>query len=269
MASRLRRLATSCVWLALAPGLIGSAAAAPRYICYTVMPGDTVTAIAARLTSGARNWRDPGFQIFDPLRARFIPKTHYSHIQSGWHACLGEALLRPSAVPRSQDPVTASEAGLSIPASSQSRALTRWSWLTLLCSLAAMAGLLVSMRAQRTNVSGRVLEGFGNAFIREFERPLIEERGARTAVLRTQLGMNARRGSLDVRLAPIEGRTYPNLADHRMNVEYDVQRVIAVLNDPRFILGPLDTRGEWVTIPFRFASNPNTGHHIRTTKGEA
>jgi hypothetical protein len=266
MHSRLRRLATCCVWLTL-PGAIGSAAAAPRYVCYTVMPGDTVTAIAARLTSDARNWRDPGFQIFDPLRARFIPKTDYSRIQSGWHACLGDALLMPSAVPRSRDPVTASAAGLPIAVSSQTRALTRWSWLTLLCSVAAMAGLLVSMRTQRANVSDRVLEAFGNAFIREFERPLMEERGARTAVLRTELTVSARHGSLDVRLAPVEGRTYPNLADHRMNVEYDVQRVIALLNDPRFVPGPLARRGEWVSIPFRFVSNSSTARQIPITKG--
>ena len=88
------------------------------------------------------------------------------------------------------------------------------------------------------------------AFIREFERPLLDQRGSRS-VLRAELALSPDRGSLEVRLAPTDGRRYPNLSDHRTNVEYDVERVVNLLNDRRFICGPLRARGPWVAIPVR------------------
>jgi hypothetical protein len=252
--SWLRRLVMACIGLAFASGATAAAQGAPRFICYPVVPGDTVTGIAIRLTPDARNWRDPGFQVFDPLRARFVPKIEYGRIQPGWQVCLIEPLLRRSAAVQPADGVLSSAAGATV-AASRTAAPLRWWWLVLLCSATGAALVLVQARLQRGDATCRMLEGFGNAFIREFERPLVEERGTHTAGLRTQVNVCRRRRSLDVRLAPSEGRTYPNLADHRMNVEYDVQRVMAVLNDRRFIRGPLDTRGEWVTIPFRLASD--------------
>jgi hypothetical protein len=57
---------------------------------------------------------------------------------------------------------------------------------------------------------------------------------------------------LDILVAPSTGRSYPNLADHRNNVEYDVERILAQLGDGQFVNGPLYAEGEWVVIPFRF-----------------
>ena len=42
---------------------------------------------------------------------------------------------------------------------------------------------------------------------------------------------------LDILLAPGAGRRYPNLSDHRSNVEYDVQRVLTLLKDEPFVAG--------------------------------
>ena len=94
------------------------------------------------------------------------------------------------------------------------------------------------------------MQTFGAAFIREFERPLVDPRSSRS-VLRAELALSPEKGSLEVRIAPTEGRRYPNLSDHRTNVEYDVERVVTLLNDRRFICGPLHARGPWVAIPFR------------------
>ena len=53
-------------------------------------------------------------------------------------------------------------------------------------------------------------------------------------------------------LAPGEGRRYPNLSDHRKNVEYDVGRIVRLLADDSFVRDPLYAHAEWVVVPFRF-----------------
>jgi hypothetical protein len=51
-----------------------------------------------------------------------------------------------------------------------------------------------------------------------------------------------------------DGRTYPNLFDHRKNVD-DVERVLQLLRDAPFTSGPLHTDGAWVVIPFRLETD--------------
>lgn len=213
--------------LVLAAVASQSATAAPRLLCYPILPGDTLTALSVRLMRDPQSWRTAGFQILDPVAARFVPKGEYGNIRPGWQACVVE-----------QVPVR------------QSNPARGW-WLLVLLSTAALAGLFVlQWLLERRKATSRVLEQFGAAFIREFERPLIDQRSARS-VLRAKLALAPERGALEVLLAPTEGRRYPNLSDHRTNVEYDVERVVSLLNDRRFICGPLGTRGSWVAIPFR------------------
>jgi hypothetical protein len=59
-----------------------------------------------------------------------------------------------------------------------------------------------------------------------------------------------------VLLAPRDGRRYPNLADHRKNVEYDVTRVLQLMKDPPFVQGEMYTQGRWVVVPFQLKANP-------------
>jgi len=47
------------------------------------------------------------------------------------------------------------------------------------------------------------------------------------------------------------GYTYPNLVDHRRNVEYDVDRVLHLLRHEPFIGGAPYAEGRWVVIPCR------------------
>lgn len=220
-------------WIALVIAGIAaeSAWADSRLLCYPVMPGDTVTTISVRLTRDSRSWQGAGFQILDPAAARFVPKGDYKHLRPGWHACVAEPLLvRPAALrPGGQMP---------------------WWPLILLCSTAVAALFAIQASLERRNATSAALQKFGAAFISEFERPLIDERSTQR-VLRAELALSPDRCSLEVLLAPAEGRRYPNLADHRTNVEYDVKRVVSLLNDRRFICGPLCVRGSWVAIPFR------------------
>ena len=92
---------------------------------------------------------------------------------------------------------------------------------------------------------------FANLFVREFERPLLHH--AAEPAVRTQLRISPYRARLEICLAPASGRRYPNLSDHRKNVEYDVDRVLSALADESFARGRLRMREGWVVVPFRFS----------------
>ena len=94
---------------------------------------------------------------------------------------------------------------------------------------------------------------FAHRFISEFERPLAWYDGTEPP-LKTRV-RGGRRGGFDILLAPGPGRLYPNLTDHKKNVEYDVSRVLAALDDHFFVDGALYTQAEWVVVPFQ----PRTG----------
>ena len=233
-----------------------SAAAAPGFICHPVQPGDSASAISIRLTQSHRGWHEPGFQIFDPIAARFIPKARYRRIQPGWQVCVVESLLsspvsssdrRVSAdrhdVPRTVAvPAPASTVRASVP--------VRWWWLTLLAMTPVMTWAVFKTAASRSDTVARTLETFGADFIREFERPLIDERACQPA-LYSEISVSPRTRSMEVLLAPTGGRRYPNLEDHLINVEYDIRRVLTLLDDRRFSCGPIRSQGPWVAFPFR------------------
>ena len=93
---------------------------------------------------------------------------------------------------------------------------------------------------------------FGQLVIREFEKPLVQSRDPRPA-LKSQLRFKPYRSRLEVLLAPAMGRSYPNLSDHRKNVEYDMERVRHALGDTPFVSDSIRQRGEWVVLSFRKA----------------
>ncbi len=91
---------------------------------------------------------------------------------------------------------------------------------------------------------------FGEAFIREFERPLLQQPFL-VSPIRTRLRARPDRGRLEVFLAPNGCQRYPNLSDHRTNVAYDVARVLLTIHHHSFVCGELSARGEWVVVPFQ------------------
>jgi hypothetical protein len=101
----------------------------------------------------------------------------------------------------------------------------------------------------RRNTTSVVVKHFVARFIYEFERPLVRSLEAERAV---RSGFRRkRRGRFDILLAPGQGRRYPNLTDHKKNVEYDVARVLRFLADESFVNGPLYTQAGWVVVPFQ------------------
>ena len=87
-------------------------------------------------------------------------------------------------------------------------------------------------------------------FIDTFARPLLSQQPSAPAI-RSRLRYLPRREELEILIAPNPGRSYPNLSDHRRNVEYDVHRVLSILDDRLTLSSPLRTEGRWVVIPVR------------------
>ena len=99
------------------------------------------------------------------------------------------------------------------------------------------------------------LQRFGERFVQEFARPLVRVRPSEP-VVDARLRVRPHRRQVEVLLAPRGGRPYPNLVDHRQNVEYDVERVLRVLDDRRFARGLLYAQGRWVVVPLHLQVNP-------------
>jgi hypothetical protein len=240
------RAGTLLVVLAVAAA--ESHAPAQRLACAAIRPGETAAAVARRVTGDARNRHEPWFQILDPSVSRFVAKGHYDRIRPGWRACVAYEPGRPAERARPMLPASQGQgsAGLGI-----SRA-GFWlvSWVALAIAFALVWSGVDDYIADRQRMLD-AMRRFGETFVREFERPLMQP-DDRERPIRSRLRASVHRRRLDILLAPGRGRRYPNLSDHRRNVDYDVRRVLQQLRDRPFTCGPLCTRGQWVVVPFRF-----------------
>jgi hypothetical protein len=228
-----------------------------RLTCYPIQPGETAARLAQRLTGNAYNRHQPWFQIVEPATETFIPKYHYGRIQAGWHVCVAtEMLRRGSAQPLV---VSSPPALLQTVVRQEQRAIdlgVLWWAIPLFVGVPglAVAWVVVGKYFGERQASLGTMRGFGDKFIAEFERPLFRRCAGEPSV-KSRLRFAPRRRTLEVLLAPADGRTYPNLFDHRKNVEYDVERVLRVLRDAPFTNGPLYMAGPWVVIPFRLETD--------------
>jgi hypothetical protein len=102
------------------------------------------------------------------------------------------------------------------------------------------------------------MKRFGQTFVREFERPLRQSDSADRPI-QSQLRASPDRNRLDILLCPGASRRYPNLADHRTNVLYDVTRVLKLLHDERFVCEQVYSKGPWVVVPFQFQNAKQAG----------
>jgi hypothetical protein len=128
---------------------------------------------------------------------------------------------------------------------------------SVVLSIAFVLAIAMIGSGLRDYVRGRTvaLTRFGERFVREFDRHWFGSvRPNRSS--RRGLRVRAHRAQVEVLLAPRGGRPYPNLVDHRQNVEYDVERVLRVLEDQRFVHGPLYAQGRWVVVPLHLQVNP-------------
>jgi hypothetical protein len=207
----------------------------------------------------------PSFQIMD-ASSRFVPKSQYDRIRRGWRACIVKERVESRVEPAARvETLEAAEVPLAsqqtvaadIVPSPGSVDLT-FVWLGAAVVLPLVGWKALDNYASRRKTSLIVMKHFAHRFVREFERPLIQHRAERP--VRSLVRLSPVRSRLDILLAPGEGRRYPNLADHKKNVEYDVVRILRVLGDDSFVRDPLYTQEGWVVVPFRFKmSRKQTG----------
>jgi hypothetical protein len=266
---------SQCAWpIVLTLAALPSAASAESFVCYPVQRGDTVSGLAKRITGNASNKYQPWFNIVD-LSARSVPKSQYDRVRSGWRACVVEnraiegrqRKARHVVTSEAETPIEPAATPLSASANDPRtiRDLFRPSlvafplsldvdparvWLGAAIVVAVLGLLILGEYARRGDAARIFMTQFAYLFVREFERPLLlhEE----DLAMRAQLRVSPYRARLEICLAPGSGRRYPNLSDHRKNVEYDVGRVLSTIADESFVCGRLRMREEWVVVPFRF-----------------
>jgi hypothetical protein len=271
-----------CAWsivLALAAG--PSAAFAQSFACYPVQRGDTASRVAKRITGDASNKYQPWFTLVD-LSARPVPKSQYNRVRSGWRACIFAAAVatrarEESRVAANQVVIPAAPAVSELPTESSPTTddvsrpsvmalRTKLSlpsvdlaslgvapahlWLGAAIFVPAVGFLILGGYARRRDADRVFMWQFAHLFVSEFERPLLDP--AEGSALKARLRASPYRSRMEISLAPGNGRRYPNLSDHRKNVEYDVARVLSTLADESFVCGRLRMRDGWVVIPFRF-----------------
>ena len=107
---RYRRLAAVVVLLVCA---VPSRVDAQQFVCGPIARGDTASSLARRLTGNAALAYTHGFQILDPARRMFVPKSQYRRLRTEWQACIATAPL--TSTPSAYAPVIASEATAMVP----------------------------------------------------------------------------------------------------------------------------------------------------------
>lgn len=238
-------------------------------VCHAIRAGETATQLARRLTGDGRNTYQPWFQIVDGA-SRSVPKSQYDRIRRGWRACIvketRDAVVQPVAHRDTQESPAAAASAKTSASPSPTPSATVATTIPVMSALSGIDLTLVWVAAAvalplagwkfaddymaRRKTALLVMRHFAHRFVREFERPLVQQ--PTEVPLRARLRLRPARRRLDILLAPGEGRRYPNLADHRKNVEYDVVRIATLLADESFVREPLYTHAEWVVVPFRF-----------------
>jgi hypothetical protein len=240
-------------------------AAAQPGVCYPVQPGDTAARFALRLTGSADNVYAPWFHVVD-TRARNVPKSQYASIHPGWRVCLaGQTTRAASAEIGATSPaIGARSVAIGV---AQYRPLIDPMFLRYgaagLILVSALLAFLVALQVvgEREIIRNRMKQ-FGERFVSEFEAPLFRYPARRPGnghPVRSRLRFSPHRKRMEILLAPLDGRSYPNLTDHRKNLEYDIERVLHLLGDQWFRTGRLRTEGRWVVIPFTLDRAPDGG----------
>ena len=235
-----------------------ASASAQTLACYPIRPGDTAARLARQLTGHAANRHQPWFQIVEPVSDTVVSKRNYGRIQSGWHVCIASERVRGFSSPSLSRAMATSGVlvprGLALQPSAIDWRILQWTVPLVMTFTAVVVWVSTRRYLDRRQLLVAYMTAFGRGFVDEFERPLFRNRST-DAVINSRLRFVPRRRRLEILLAPAAGRTYPNLTDHRMNVEYDVERIVTLLDDRRFMNAPLYSQGEWVVIPFHMARN--------------
>jgi len=227
-----------------------------RFHCYRIRAGDSAADVAQRLTGHRDDLSGSSFQIFDSHR-QLVSKDHYDRISAGWTVCRAEGRSPVAIRTASQATPTVSR---SQPESQIAELLPTFDdpvvWWFASLALTATTSIVALNAWSKQRARARIMRRFGGEFVREFGRPWARYRGA-GPLPRARLRIIARRSRVEILVAPAPGRTYPNLSDHRSNVEYDVTRITSALRHDAFAAVAPYAEGEWVVLPFQFNGRVN------------
>jgi hypothetical protein len=259
-------------------------AEAQQFVCSPIVRGDTASRLALRLTGTSAAAYGEAFQIRDPTRQKFVPKSQYARLSTDWQACvLREPARRsvPAAAPATETSATSSAATSVAPAAAAWAGLLSEAWAGLLAAAgsaplavtqydvafavtfgAGVSLMLLMISAVSSYTAGRpmppALQRAGEDFLTAFATPLVDPTSAVPPVT-GYLRFVRRKKRLEICIAPNGGRRYPNLSDHRENVVYDVQRVVRIIGGHRIVCDRLHAEGQWVVVSIRLAEPKQAG----------
>ena len=252
--------------------------AARSVLCDTVKLGDTASAVAKRLTGSRDNVQQRWFRIIDPARSKVVPKADYDRILEGWQVCIPAARVGPQPsriLPAGTSartdvvrlPLDGSQSAPQLMAGAAAKMPDALKLVLFLLG-PPLAGAAIGAVGLTWQSVDRILmvrrslkrevQYFGDLFVKDFERPLVID-GVISRPIRARLRWVSFARRLDILLAPAAGHRYPNLDDHRRNVEYDVERIAHRLRHHPWVRRPLRAEGEWVVVPFELKPRARTG----------
>jgi hypothetical protein len=229
---------------ALAVGLLAAGArdaVAQHYVCRTVQRGETVAQAARQLTGHAEVGNAVWLTVIDPSRSTIVRPRDYGRVRPGWQVCVESWVM-------STRPVVNADLSRQVDVRPVSAFDNRW-WLALGLPAGAVVLFWLKGRRERRAAMLTRLHQFASTFVHEFERPLVQR--GQAPPIRSHLQFLPRTRRVKVFLEPVAGRSYPNLTDHRRNLEYDLARVLRVMTDAPVITHRPYARGSWVVLTFQ------------------
>ena len=247
---------------------------AQQFVCWPIAAGETVSDLARRLTGNPAAAYGLAFQIRDPARQMFVPKSHYQRLQSDWQACVSQGPITntpiayapivemaAAAPPVLDQPIASPRPALA----SAQLVLSRRAQTPIYFQAAGITGaallLIVLVSVALTVVPLHMpptVRRDAENFVTVFARPLIDE-SSPIPPIQSRFRFRRRTQQLEISIAPGPGHRYPNLADHKKNVEYDVERVLGVLGNCS-LAKPPHASGRWVVVTVQLRELGNDGN---------
>ena len=180
-----------------------------------------------------------------------MPKGTYDSVRVGWHACVATGWTNASGASVAARPTgpthDAYRHALGMLGAGDSN-VALWA---LLLALIAIATHNADDYLERRKQTIETMRRFSDRFVHEFERPLITP-GMPSPPIESRVRFAPHAARLEILLAPGAGHVYPNVTDHKRNLDYDVERVLHVLRERAVINGSPHMNGRWVVLPFHF-----------------
>ena len=238
-------------------------AEAQQFVCWPIVHGDTASGLARRLTGSAAAAYSDAFQISDPARRMFVPKSRYGRLSTRWQACVARTPVKSNPPARTlavAPPFVAPVAAASAAGAPLATARSDVNFAVRIGAVVSLTLLMISAVASYagTRPVPPALQGAAEDFIRAFARPLVDPSSG-VAPIAVRLRFVRRMQQLEICIAPCGGRRYPNLSDHKKNLEYDVNRVVRIVGTHRLVIDHLRAEGNWVIVPIRLAELKQAG----------